>query len=80
MTRLVKRSIVVETWCENLPFSFWDGEVFHQVDTYIDSWQEVGKWWDGEKNRKMVRVYTNRHQVFDLEGNNHSWGIYKIWD
>ncbi|WP_198854208.1 hypothetical protein [Alicyclobacillus sp. SO9] len=77
---MVRRSIVVENWHNNLPFSFWDGDVLHQVDTYIDSWQEMGNWWDGERNRKMLRVYTNRHQVFDLEGSENNWGIYKIWD
>lgn len=80
MTRIVRRPIQVDEWQNHFPAAFWNGKEFHRVVAYVDSWVETGLWWKGEGTRQMLRVYTDLHQVFDLEGCEKNWVIYKVWD
>lgn len=80
MTRIVRRPITVDRWNNHIPAAFWNHQEFHRVVDCIDSWIEMGAWWDGEQPRRVVRVYTDLHQVFDLEGIGENWFIYRVWD
>ncbi|EJY55267.1 hypothetical protein URH17368_2007 [Alicyclobacillus hesperidum URH17-3-68] len=46
----------------------------------IDRWFEMGCWWLGEGERKMMRVWTEDGGLMDLEEDAGQWFIYKVWD
>ena len=80
MSRLVRRKIEISHWQDGDPDEFRDGGVKHQVQSVIDQWIEMGDWWNGEGSRKLLRVLTNRGELFDLECVDQEWFIYRIWD
>lgn len=76
----MRRSVAVLRWNGDLPLSFvYEGEE-HQVRWIIDEWWEMGDWWRAERDRRMVRVWTDRGACMDLEGDAGAWRVYRIWD
>jgi hypothetical protein len=80
MSRLVHRRIEVERWVDDEPHTFSDGGQRHQVAEVLDRWIEMGEWWKGEGVRKLLRVVTSEHGIYDLEYTGDEWFIYKVWD
>ncbi|WP_035485339.1 hypothetical protein [Alicyclobacillus contaminans] len=80
MSRIVQRPIRIHRWRNGKPLCFSDGPVVHRVREVIDSWSEMGNWWDGEGGRTMLRVWTDAEAAFDLECVEERWFIYRIWD
>lgn len=80
MSRIVHRPISVSRWDDDEPLIFLDRDEMHEVRLVLDRWMEMGWWWLGEGERKMLRVWTDRQALFDLELDNQQWYIYKTWD
>ena len=80
MSRLVRRPLAVLRWKDDLPLSFvYEGQR-HQVRWIIDEWWEMGDWWRAGRDRRMVRVWTDRGACMDLECEEGVWRVYRIWD
>jgi hypothetical protein len=82
MTRLVHRPIEVERWDRDWPLQFRDGDEVHVVQAVITEWLEMGNWWRGEGERRLVRVLTDHQEIYDLECQRPTkrWLIYRVWD
>lgn len=80
MTRIVRRPIEVESWRDGHPHRFRDGASTHIVRDILDRWVEMGEWWNGEGQRTLLRVLTADEDMYDLESDQESWFIYRVWD
>jgi len=80
VSRIVRRPIAVSRWCDGEPLAFQDQEVVRVIVDVIDRWFEMGCWWLGEGERKMMRVWTEDGGLMDLEEDAGQWFIYKVWD
>ncbi len=59
---------------------FRDGDTVHHVKQIIDSWAEMGDWWNGEGERHVLRVETLDFGIYDIERAQEQWFLYRIWD
>lgn len=80
MTRLVNRPITIEAWQQDIPMCFRDGTRLHHVTEIVDSWIEMGEWWNGEGERKVFRVRTTEEGWYDIEHTQDTWFLYRVWD
>lgn len=80
MTRLVHRPIEIQSWQNGEPDCFIDGDAVHKVSEIVDRWVEMGRWWEGEGSRRLLRVLTEQRSLFDIECNQQNWFIYRVWD
>lgn len=80
MSRMIHRLIVVHEWYEDEPRCFSNLDERHTVVEVIDRWMEMGNWWQGEGERKMMCVWTDKNALFELEQEGRQWLIYKTWD
>lgn len=81
MTRIVKRPIAILSWNGEEPYQFSDRGQILKVSYVLDSWVEIGNWWENERPRKIFRVWTEDLSILDLEcANNNVWFVYKVWD
>lgn len=80
MSRIVQRPIAITQFVEGEPQTFKDCEDAHRIVSVIDRWIEVGRWWEGEGERRMMCVQTDLNGLFELEWDGRSWFIYKVWD
>lgn len=80
MTRIVRRVVEVEAGSSGDPLLFRDGPAVRRVRMVLDRWAEAGEWWRGEGVRRMWRVWTEDHGIYDLEWSDGTWRIYKVWD
>lgn len=80
MTRLVRRPIAVSAWRGEEPARFVDQAEEHAVELVLDRWLEMGDWWSGEGERRMLRVWTSACALLDLEYARGQWYVYRVWD
>lgn len=58
----------------------WAGRRY-RVATVIDSWEDIGAWWDRERPKRFWRVETREGEVFDLwQDAAGEWAVYRVWD
>ncbi|WP_328702100.1 hypothetical protein [Alicyclobacillus fructus] len=72
--------MAVLRWKGDRPFWFVDEGKRHQVQWIIDEWWEMGDWWKAGRDRRMLRVWTDRGACMDLECEEGTWRVYRIWD
>lgn len=60
--------------------AFVDHDEVHTILEVLDRWLEMGDWWQGEGERTMLRVWTDRNAMLELECTSQAWYIYKVWD
>ncbi|HEY3397353.1 MAG TPA: DUF6504 family protein [Armatimonadota bacterium] len=66
----------------NYPRSFrWRGR-FYRITDLGGAWAEAGRWWEGQTERKFLRVLTDRNVVADLcfEPKRAQWLLYRVYD
>jgi hypothetical protein len=80
MTRIVRRPVMVLLDADGHILGFRDGVRVYRVQAVIDQWREMGAWWNGEPERRVIRVETADHGVYDLEHQGGAWYIYRVWD
>lgn len=80
MSRIIHRPIVVHAWNGDEPHAFSNHGERHTIAEIIDRWIEMGNWWQGEGERKMLCVWTDRNALFELQQEERQWFIYKTWD
>lgn len=77
--RIIDRPVTVTTDTGGKPQQF----TYHgrqRVKAIIDCWTEAGEWWDGERERLVYRVLSERGGMFELELRNGEWRLYKEYD
>ncbi|WAH40807.1 DUF6504 family protein [Alicyclobacillus fastidiosus] len=80
MSRIVRRPVAVCKWRDEEPEAFVDHDEVHTILEVLDRWMEMGDWWQGEGERKMLRVWTDHNALLELECTRQAWYIYKVWD
>jgi len=50
------------------------------VQAIVDRWTEAGEWWDGEGERTVYRVLSERGSLFELELRDGQWRLYREYD
>lgn len=81
MARLIGRPVTVRLAADGAPQAFHH-KVWHRVAQVLDSWREVGQWWDQEQETITYRVTTERGGVFELTHlpAEQRWVLYKSYD
>lgn len=82
MSRHYDRPVECEADAAGQPTRFrWRGVVYHVVEV-IDSWIEVGEWWNGEPETRWYRVATHDRGVFELyrPTGGGEWRLWKVID
>lgn len=59
----------------------WRGRSY-RVDALGGEWRTLGRWWEGEGERRYVRALTSRGQTLDLclDGRTGQWSVYEVQD
>jgi hypothetical protein len=59
----------------------WRGRTYSVVDTG-GNWRLLGRWWEGDGERRFVRVATSAGKTFDLcrYESTDQWHVYRVWD
>ncbi len=82
MTRVVDRPLdppVLDAQRRPLRFR-WAGRSY-LVAEVLDSWQDVGAWWEGEAEKTFWRVETAGGGIFELwQDARGQWGLWRVWD
>ena len=79
MSRLVERPVTVVAK-DGVPCTVVDRGEQRRVSVVIDSWDEVGKWWENELEHHVFRVVMVDGAVLDLDHTGDTWMIYRVWD
>lgn len=66
---------------ERQPLLFtWRGQQY-RVREVLDTWRDIGAWWEGEAEREYWRVETEDGGVWELWRNaSGQWGLYRVYD
>lgn len=81
MVRLIDRRVPVHAAPDGRPLWFaFRGR--RRVVRVLDSWREIGEWWDGNGERIVYRVETEDGGVFELDyrPTDGGWFLYKAYD
>lgn len=77
--RIIDRPIVVTTGADGVPRQFtYRGR--QRVGAVVDRWTEAGEWWDGDRERVIYRILSERGGMFELELRDGQWRLYKEYD
>ncbi len=59
----------------------WRGRTYSVIDTG-GTWRLLGRWWEGDGERRYVRVATSAGKTFDLcrYASTEEWHVYRVWD
>ncbi len=59
----------------------WRGRSY-RVAEFGGWWSEAARWWEGQSERKFLRVLTDRNLVADLcfEPQQGQWLLYRVYD
>lgn len=81
MARLIGQPVTVRAGPGGEPAAFYYRQ-WHVVAALLDSWREVGQWWDGEDETITYRVVTRGGGVFELTHTpaQRRWLLYKAYD
>lgn len=78
-TRIIDRPITVVVGPDGTPRQFsYRGR--QRVQAIVDRWTEAGEWWDGEGERTVYRVLSERGSLFELELRDGQWRLYREYD
>lgn len=78
-SRIIDRPVPVEVDAAGRPLALiLRGRL--RVAAVLDCWTESGEWWDGEGERLVWRVQTDRGGVCELECRDGQWRLYKEYD
>ncbi|MDQ0188890.1 hypothetical protein JI721_02580 [Alicyclobacillus cycloheptanicus] len=80
MTRIVRRQVEAAAETSGKLLWFRDDQAVRFVVDIIDTWSEMGAWWNGEGERHVQRVLTDDGGVFDVESADGQWWLYRVWD
>ncbi|HEX6988774.1 MAG TPA: DUF6504 family protein [Bacillota bacterium] len=81
MARLIDRRVQVHAAPDGVPLWFtFRGR--RRVVRVLDSWREIGEWWDGKGERTVYRVETDGGGVFELDYRHRDggWFLYRAYD
>jgi hypothetical protein len=80
LSRVLNRTVVVETE-GGVPKRFRHGGV-QEVRRVLESWLEVGEWWEGAEEIRAYRVETAGHGVFELVHRERqgTWLLTRVYD
>ena len=83
MTRAIGEPIEITVMeGDRCPETFtWRGRRYDVVDAG-GTWRLLGRWWEGDGERRFVRVLTDAGKTFDLcryEATD-QWHVYRVWD
>jgi hypothetical protein len=83
MTKTLDEPILVRDTVEGrYPRLFtWREQAFEVMEAG-GTWRLMGRWWEGEGERRFVRVLTDRGICFDLcwQETTASWHVHKVYD
>lgn len=80
MSRWIRQPIrVIER--SGLPVAIEWGDRIIPVREHLDGWIETGRWWDGESERRFLRVATARG-IYEIgcDAATLQWHLYRIFD
>lgn len=82
MSRLLHQPVAVRCDRHGLPLSFRWRRSSREIQEILDSWLEVGSWWQGEKPKAFFQVRTGTGGCYTLyqELPNGEWYLYRIED
>lgn len=83
MTRMVNRPVEVTLGAGGLPIDFQlKGFKRIRVSEVLDSWLEIGRWWEQEGEQTTYRVITEEGGVHELtcDSTAKRWILYKSYD
>jgi hypothetical protein len=64
------------------PLDFtWRGRAY-RVESLGGEWRTLGRWWEGEGERRYVRALTSRGQTLDLclDARTGQWSVHEVQD
>lgn len=82
MTRLIQQRIPPPVLGpDRSPRSFrWAGRP-QRVTAILDTWQDVGEWWEAEPEKTFWRVQVADGGIFELWHDvTGQWAVYRVWD
>lgn len=65
---------------DGVPFIVVDRDEQRKISVVIDSWDEVGKWWEHDPEHHVFRVVMVDGAVLDLDHSADEWMIYRVLD
>lgn len=82
MPRIIDQPIAVTLGPNREPLMFTWRRQRYQVAEVLDSWREVGAWWDKEGEKTTFRVRTRSNGMFELtfDLGQGRWYLYKAYD
>lgn len=81
MARLIDRRVPVQAAPDGTPLWFTYRRR-RRVVRVLDTWREIGEWWDGRGERTVYRVEAEGGGVFELDHRprDGGWFLYKAYD
>ncbi|MGE5560393.1 MAG: DUF6504 family protein [Chloroflexota bacterium] len=77
--RIINRPVTVITGPQGAPQQFtYRGR--QRIKAIVDRWTEIGEWWDGEHERLVYRILSERGGMYELELRDGEWRLYKEYD
>lgn len=82
MTRIVNQPIAQpRLGPDGGPASFRWARRTHRVAAVLDSWQDIGAWWEAESEKRFWRVEVEGGGIFELwQDQAGQWAVYRVWD
>lgn len=82
MSRRYDQPVDCWTDAEGQPVRFRFKNRTYYVQEVIDSWIEIGEWWNGEPETRWYRVQTHDRGVFELYSPTETvaWRLWKVLD
>ncbi len=82
MSKIINQPVLVVTDKTRKPSRFFWFKKWFGVLKITDIWSEVGRWWEGEPEKTVYRIVSDRGLVAELEFEAPAgrWVLYKVYD
>lgn len=84
MSKIIDQPVLVEVdrSCaeREVPKKFFWFKRWVKVKEIMDTWKEVGRWWDNDQEKTFFRVVSAEGGIYEVYSLKKSWSLYKVYD
>ncbi|QUL98778.1 MAG: hypothetical protein IMF26_01475 [Candidatus Fermentithermobacillus carboniphilus] len=79
VTKIVDQPVLVVVE-KGKPKRFFWVKRWVNVAGIIDKWNEVGRWWEDEKEKVFFRVLAAEGGIYEIYSDKKRWNLYRVYD
>jgi len=79
MSKIIDQPVLVITEKEAPKRFFWFKR-WVSVAKIMDTWKEIGRWWEEDQEKMFFRVLSVEGSIYEVYSEKRRWSLYKVYD